>query len=201
MPWHGVDPIEWAKKTKDAPRKAVNSFAFEVFKRVVMRTPVDTGQARSNWLVTLNHETDDVKNAEITKKKITRGKNKGKIKLKVKLGQTATQTLNNGKSTIEATKGDDTIFIQNNLPYIGMLEYGGYGKAKGQGKSLIGKKRKAAMPRGDSPPAEKQKDEKQSKITSDGFSLQAPNGMVGVTLAKADQLWERAVKAAKEMNP
>ncbi len=57
------------------------------------------------------------------------------------------------------------------------------------------------MSQGDSPPAEKQKKEKQPpKITADGFSKQAPNGMVGVTMAKADTLWERAVAAAKE-NP
>jgi hypothetical protein len=181
MPWDKstTDPIQWAAKMKDAPRNAINIFAFEVFKRVVIRTPVDTGQARSNWLVTLNQKTDDVKKADISKRKITRGKNKGKIKVKVKLGQTATQTLDNGKSTIETAKGDDMIIIQNNLPYMGVLEFGGYPKNPVNGGV----------------------NEKGEPKTVGGFSRQAPNGMVGVTLAKADQLWEKAVKAAKEMNP
>jgi len=178
MPWHGVDPIEWAAKTKDVPRKAINIFAFEVLKRVVMRTPVDTGAARQNWLVTINGETDDYDESK---------KKGGHVVAK-------------GKDVIDAAKGDDTIFIQNNLPYIKMLEYGGYGKAKGQGKSLIGRKRGTALPKGDSPPSEKQKDEVESKITSEGFSKQAPNGMVGLTLAKADRIWDKAVQAAKD-NP
>jgi hypothetical protein len=170
-----TDPIQWAAKMKDASRKAINIFAFEVFNRVVMRTPVDTGAARQNWLVTLNGETDDY---DPSKKKGGR-------------------VMSNGGKVIEDAKGDDKIFIQNNVPYIRMLEYGGYGKAKGQGKSLIGRKRAASMPKEDSPPIDKQKDEKQSKITSDGHSLQAPNGMVGVTLAKADQFWEKAIQAAR----
>jgi hypothetical protein len=177
MPWDksATDPIQWAAKTKDAPRDAINIFAFDVFKRVVMKTPVDTGAARQNWLVTINSETSDY---DPSKKKGGR-------------------VMTDGGKVIESAKGDDKIFIQNNLPYIKMLEYGGYGKTKGQGKSMIGKQRKLSMPKGDSPPIKKQKSEKQSKITSDGFSIQSPNGMVGVVLAKADQLWEKAVKVAK----
>jgi hypothetical protein len=177
MGWQGTDPIRWAAKTKDASRAAINIFAFEVFRRVVERTPVDTGAARQNWLVTTNNETNDY---DLSKAKGGRA-------------------MSDGKKTIDNAKGDDTIFIQNSVPYIRMLEYGGYGVAKGQGKSLIGKKRptKEGLPQGDSPSVERQKREKQpSKITADGFSLQAPHGMVGVTLAKADALWERAVQAA-----
>jgi hypothetical protein len=183
MGWQGTDPIKWATKMKNAPRNAINIFAFELFNRVVMRTPVDTGAARQNWLVTLNGETNDY---DPSKKK-------------------GGHVMSDGGKVIKSAKGDDTIVIQNNVPYIQMLEYGGYGKAKGQGKSLIGRKfpgRGAGRKKnGDSPPVEGQEGQKsarESKITSDGYSLQAPNGMVGVTLAKADRLWEKAVKAAME---
>lgn len=179
MPWDktATDPLRWATKMKDAPREAINIFAFSVFNRVVMRTPVDTGAARQNWLVTINSETTECEQ--------TKGKG-GRV-------------ISDGAKVIESAKGDDKIYIQNNLPYIRMLEYGGYGKAKGQGKSLIGRKfpGRNANQNGDSPPVEKQKTEKQSKITAEGFSLQAPHGMVGLVLSKANELWEKAVQVAK----
>jgi len=145
MGWQGVDPIQWAAKMKNAPREAVNIFAFEIFNRVVMRTPVDTGAAKQNWLVTLNSETHEYDE-----------------------NKTSGNVLAEGGAVIDAAKGDDKILIQNNLPYIRKLEFGGF--------------------------TEKSETEK----TIGGFSKQAPNGMVGITLAKADQLWNRAVKAAKE---
>ena len=61
------------------------------------------------------------------------------------------------KSVEEVPKveGDESIFISNNLPYITKLEYGGYPNPpkKGSGKTI------------------------------NGYSKQAPQGMVGVTLA------------------
>ena len=185
MPWDKTktDPVKWAAEMKDAPREAVNIFAFELFKRVVIKTPVDTGAARQNWLVTLNSETDEF---DTSKKKGGR-------------------VLIDGKRVIKGAKGDEKIIIQNNLPYIRMLEYGGYGKAKGQGAALKGKKTyinfgKLEREADGRPPVKKRKEEKKSKVTADGFSTQAPQGMVGLTLSKASQLWDRAVKAAKGLN-
>jgi hypothetical protein len=132
MPWDksATDPITWAAKMKDAPREAINAFAFKLFEGVVLKTPVKTGACRQNWLVTLNSETNASDPTKASK---------------------GNEVLINGGKGIEAAKGDDTIFIQNNLPYAPALEYG------------------------------------HSKI-------QAPNGMVGVTLAKADILFEQALK-------
>jgi len=139
-----TDPLEWAAKTKNAPREAVNIFAFSLFNRVVMRTPVDTGAARQNWLVTLNSGTEEADPSKTT----------GSV-------------LTDGGSVIDRARGDDKIIIQNNLPYIKKLEYGGFTK-KPQTEKTVG-----------------------------GFSKQAPQGMVGLVLAKADDLWKRAVEAAK----
>ena len=172
-----TNPIEWCAKMKDAPRKAVNIFAFEVFKRVVEKTPVDTGQARSNWLVSINEEDNNVLGAEVktSVKKIKRrkGENAGKTevvrKRSVKLERSANETMEQGRMSITFAQGDDKIIIQNNLPYIKKLEFGGY------------------------------TDKSETEKTIGGFSKQAPQGMVGLTLAKAEQLWERAVKAAMEM--
>jgi len=145
MAWEGTDPLEWAAKIKNTPRKAINIFAFSVFNRVVMKTPVDTGAARQNWIVTLNSETDQFDTSKA---------NTGNV-------------LADGAAIIDKANGDDKILIQNNLPYIRKLEYGGF------------------------------TDKLETEKTIGGFSKQAPQGMVGLTLGKADQLWERAVKAAE----
>ena len=65
--------------------------------------------------------------------------------------------------------GDETIYISNNLDYITKLEYGGYPNPpkKGSGKTV------------------------------NGYSRQAPEGMVGVTLANNENIFNSAVKAVK----
>jgi hypothetical protein len=80
---------------KDAPREAINAFAFKVFESVVMRTPIDTGTCRQSWLVTLNNQTD-----EFDPSKKGRGG----------------QVLTDGGRVIDSAKGDDTIYLQNNAP-------------------------------------------------------------------------------------
>jgi hypothetical protein len=97
-----TDPIRWAAKMKDFPREAINIFALEVFSRVVERTPVDTGAARQNWLVTLNQEDTSY---DPDKKKGGR-------------------VMSEGQKVIMSAKGDDSTLIQNNVPYIRKLEYG-----------------------------------------------------------------------------
>jgi hypothetical protein len=153
MSWQGTDPLVWAAKMKDAPRDAINVFAFKLFEGVVDKTPVDTGACRQNWLVTLNAETDDYDSS----------KRKGG------------SVMANGGKIVESAVGDDKIFIQNNAPYVRTLEFGGYPnppKKGGVTKTGLSK-------------------------TVGGYSRQSPHGMVGLTLAKADQLWERAVNAVK----
>ena len=76
------------------------------------------------------------------------------------------------KSVEEVPKveGDETIFISNNLPYITKLEYGGYPNPpkKGSGKTV------------------------------NGYSKQAPEGMVGVTLANNENIFNAVVRSIKK---
>jgi hypothetical protein len=130
------------KGTIDNIEKVRSVYAFEIFRRVVERTPVDKGAARQNWLVTLNNEDTAF---DLDKKK-------------------GGMVLSDGGKVIDSAKGDDTIIVQNSVPYIAKLEYGGYG---------------------DGPK------------TVNGFSRQAPNGMVGVTMAQAGQIFQAAVNAVK----
>lgn len=79
--------------------------ALELFKRVIYKTPVDTGRARANWQVTIGAQAS---------------------------GTIAIDDTNGGATMSKATaasagfKAGDTIYLTNNLPYIRKLEEGGY---------------------------------------------------------------------------
>ena len=72
-------------------------------------------------------------------------------------------------------QGDESIFITNNLPYITMLELGGYGKYENG----------------------EQKTKANGEKTVNGYSKQAPHGMVGVTLANNENIVNSAIKAVE----
>lgn len=84
----------------------------------------------------------------------------------------STRTKPQFKSVDEVPKveGDETIYISNNLPYITTLEYGGFPNPpkKGTGKTV------------------------------NGYSKQAPEGMVGVTLANNENIFNSAVRSVKK---
>ena len=91
----------------------------------------------------------------------------------VTVGKPATEEIDSnrktprGKDSIPEPTGDESIFIANNVPYIVKLEYGGYPNPpkKGNGKTV------------------------------NGYSKQAPEGMVGLTLANNENIFNAAVKA------
>lgn len=93
---------EWAKKTEQNIDTARNRLAFHIYASVVKKTPVDTGRARGNWHISKGSpepqilERDD-KNGRILPEEIEK---------------------------INSAKAEETIYIQNNLPYINALEYG-----------------------------------------------------------------------------
>lgn len=140
-----LDPGAWADKQKAKIIDIRREIAFALFAKILYRTPVDTGRARQNWIVTLNggslaYNPDAAKGGTV---------------------------LADGRRVIYNAKGDDTIIIQNNLPYIEKLEYGGYGPNSPSGKTV------------------------------NGFSKQAPRGMVGVTMLEAGAVISEAVAGAR----
>ncbi|SEP80143.1 Bacteriophage HK97-gp10, putative tail-component [Treponema bryantii] len=74
------------------------------------------------------------------------------------------------KSQMPDPQGDESIFITNNLEYIEKLEYGGYPNPPKNG----------------------------SGKTVGGYSKQAPNGMIGVTLANNENIFNAAVRSVKK---
>lgn len=109
----------------------------KIFTQVVQKTPVDTGRARGNWQISIG--TDNTGELDRDDKKQKGAK---------------PSFLSEEASKLEGCKGDETIFISNNLPYIQALEY--------------------------------------------GSSKQAPNGMVGITMANIKRNIDKFIKEGKK---
>lgn len=139
-----MDLNEFCKKNMVAMHEVRKNYAFALYSSIVKKTPVDTGRARANWNVSVG--SPDLSTTEDTR-------------------QTP-----KSKDTMPDPKGDESIFISNNLPYITTLEYGGF----------------------PNPP------NKDGGKTINGFSKQAPEGMVGVTLANNEAIFNAALRSVKK---
>jgi hypothetical protein len=94
------------RKLQKRADQMCRGLALEAGKRIVERTPVDTGRARGNWNFSIG--TVDGSTTEHTDK-------------------TGTTTISKIRSGTKAAKFGDTMYIVNGLPYIHKLEHGGYG--------------------------------------------------------------------------
>jgi hypothetical protein len=92
-------------------------YAFEILRRVIMRSPVDTGRFRSNWLTTLNNETGETRDAT---------------------DKSGNSALKEGQRVIDSARGEDSIVIQNNMSYGPKIEYGGFTKKPETAKTIGG---------------------------------------------------------------
>ncbi len=96
--------------------KVMKKAALAVDQTVVMATPVDTGRARSNWIVSLGEPVDVIRRPYAP---LPEGQDPSKI------GETgnAQGAINQAKAEIERHK-TGAICVTNNLPYIGRLNEG-----------------------------------------------------------------------------
>lgn len=129
-----LDLRKYAQTKKQDIDKVRKVIAFETYKSIVEKTPVDTGRARGNWQIGIGKDiTEEIErycpNAENAETE------------PVKLNY---------------VNGDESIYISNNLPYIVALEY--------------------------------------------GHSNQAPQGMVGVTMAGINNKIEKYIRKVGESN-
>jgi hypothetical protein len=149
-------------------------YAFGVFSRVVMETPVSDGLdgygriikdngvrhtggwARGGWLPSVDQPAEGIPST------------------KDKTGQ---ETIRKIKDVIESVKGDQSLFLTNNVPHVKSLEYGWFGKWDGKNFT----------------PATTGK-------VINGWSRQAPAGMIGRVLSQANQIFQAAVNAVKGGN-
>ena len=94
------DIKRWKQKTIITADKIFRGTCFEIFSKIIKRTPVKTGRLRGNWQAELNRiPTGDVDT-------------KGNAAL-----SGAAQTTGKAKIT-------DSVYLVNNLPYAGVIENG-----------------------------------------------------------------------------
>lgn len=86
--------------------------ASQVLTDVVYDTPVDTGQAKSNWIVNLGQASTTVRLAYVPGFKGSTGQDN------------ASSAINAGESVINGARAGVDIHITNNLPYIVRLNQG-----------------------------------------------------------------------------
>ena len=146
----------------------VRKVSLDLFKKVVEKTPVDTGRARGNWMVGINH--------------IPIGSGLDK---KNPIGRIVADVLK--------AKAGDNIALANTLPYIGKLEYGGFPNPPKKGSWIKGtgkrsKKTGKYLKGGQG----------HYEVKSEGgYSRQAAQGMVRITVEEYKPTLVEAVAYAK----
>ena len=140
--------------------------SLDLFKKVVLKTPVDTGHARGNWNFGINEVRKEVSEAA-----------------------TKDESMNNLITGVKGLQLGDTSVLANSVPYIGILEYGGYPKEVKYGS--VG--RKANKKKGITAM-------RQIKSVG-GYSYQAPQGMVRVTVEEYQPTLKTAIALVKREIP
>jgi len=97
------DLAKFEAKTSQKLDLAVRKIALELFQRIILKTPVDTGRARANWQVAIGALPN------------------GTLQLDDKSGQA---TISAATAKTAGVEAGDVIYLVNNLPYIETLEEG-----------------------------------------------------------------------------
>lgn len=102
-----------AREVEVNTNRTVRQVGIAAHQTVAIGTPVDTGQARSNWIVTL------ITPSSATRPPFAPGRNLGRGER-----ENLTAVLQEGQQIIGARRNEQDIWISNNLPYIGRLNEG-----------------------------------------------------------------------------
>lgn len=137
--------------------------ALEGLRRIVLKTPVDTGRARGNWQVGINTVNSD--------------------QLPVSKDKSGSASITKGVNTVvSGTKPFCNIRIFNNLPYITKLEYGQF------------------IPPNPGPTRDPRPERFGLVWVENGYSIQAPNGMVDVTIGELRSMFRKSGLAKSTMS-
>ena len=131
-----LDISRFCKNANMVTQVAIRKISLEAFKRIVMKTPVDTGRARANWAASVGkYVTYQIEGSD----------------------RDGTATLSQAADGVMSWNCQGSMFLSNNVPYIGVLEYGSFPDPSGGSKTM------------------------------GGFSTQAPQGMVRITVEEMIQ--------------
>ena len=109
-----LDMKRFASNTKVSMRTVTRKVALEIFRGVVMKTPVDTGRAKGNWQVSIGTPATGI--AEWTDK--------------TPEGHLSSESLAKITREVESWDGAKVaIYLSNNLAYIERLENGYSGQS------------------------------------------------------------------------
>ena len=122
MPMHGLPGVKKAlRKTKADANINLYGIFFTGLSFIIRRTPTDKGRARNNWFMTTGTP----------------------FSLSGRKADTSGSGSSTSLMTMEKNVLNKKIYFSNNLPYIGMLEYGGYSQP-GTSKTINGFSRQVA---------------------------------------------------------
>lgn len=144
-----VQVRKFVDKANGDIERTTRAVTLELFKAVILATPVDTGRARGNWQTSVGQPITSV---------VDRLDKNGTVAI--------------GEVSARMGKAGSITWLANNLPYIAVLEYGGYPDPVKLGTYVPG--------------------EGYEIRSSGGFSKQAPAGMVRVNIARIEELLRRA---------
>jgi len=95
------DIKKFNEKAQKAATKIFRGSALEIFKAIILRTPVDTGRLRGNWFSTINSPSSEISDSA-----------------------SGTRSLGEAVTTTRQAKLGDSIYLINNLPYAEIIESG-----------------------------------------------------------------------------
>lgn len=169
-----LDVSKFVAKAKGNAETVVRTVSLKLFSAIILASPVDTGRFRMNW------QTSGATPAA------------GELEGEDKTGADATRRATEFTTTNAEWS---TFSLANNLPYAEVIEYGGYstgfhGPARPDASNLasfVGPNRKASSFVG----PKRQREKK----TVNGYSKQAPQGVVRVNVTRFNSvLAEEAAK-------
>lgn len=97
----------WTKKALDQVDKTRRASAFELFRLIILSTPVDNGVLINNWRTQINRPNTDTRETQ---------------------SAVGADSLREAQSNLG--KLEDTVFFTNNLPYAHRIEFDGWSRYK-----------------------------------------------------------------------
>jgi hypothetical protein len=164
-----LDIKNFVDKAKKNPETTMRQTTFKLFSAVIKASPVDTGRFRMNWQASGGLPAS------------------GELPGLDKEGNTAVAR---AKDFIDKSVYWEDFTLTNNLPYAEVIEYGGYKAMFGYSSNLVGPVRPAGPSANFTGPIQPGRHN-----TINGYSTQAPQGVVRVNVARFNTLLEE--EAAK----
>lgn len=154
-----IDLEKFGVETVDTAVLLIKKIALTIYSKVLLNTPVDNGMLRGAWTIALDQPSDSN-----IGKKVLAGK---------KLHAEELQHINGTLASFTSQKLV-TIWLSNAMPYVGVVEFGGYPNPPKKGTFVKARKGKTGRR---IPNTGKWVIKSQG-----GFSKQAPQGMLTLAL-------------------